>query len=146
MPTAAKLFAAIAFALLAFFAAEVVKPNMPPGTQFGYFSFYCLLIGLVCGWRIMGPAAGKGNVEAVNAGIRTAVAIVLIALLIFSIYEMMIQAWRQYYDGPMEAIVGIFGIALDFGRGVLVWDVMAVLLVGGGLAGLLSEWAARRWK
>lgn len=146
MPTAAKLFAAFAFALLAFFAAEIVKPHMPDGTQFGNFSFYSALIGLVAGWRVMGPAAGRGWWEAVNAGIRTAAVTVAIALLIFSIYQMLVLAFRRSYDGPMEAIVGIFGVGVDYAMQILAWDVIAVLAVGGALAGLLSEWAAKRWK
>lgn len=146
MPTAAKLFAALAFALLAFFVAEILKPHMPEGTQFGNFSFYCALIGLVAGWRVMGPAAGRGKWEAVNAGIRTSAVMLAIALLVFSIYQMLVLAFRKSYDGPMEAVVGIFGVGVDYFLQVLAWDVIAVLVVGGGLAGLLSEWAARRWK
>ncbi|MGB7322166.1 MAG: TrgA family protein, partial [Albidovulum sp.] len=89
MPTASKLFAAFAFALLAFFAAEVFKPHMPEGTQFGYFSFVSALIGLVAGWRVMGPEAGQGNWMAVNSGIKTSACTVGLALLIFSTYEML---------------------------------------------------------
>jgi hypothetical protein len=146
MPTAAKLFAALAFAALAFFAAEILKPHMPEGTQFGNFSFYCALIGLVSGWRVMGPAAGRGWWEAVNAGVRTAAVTVAIALLIFSIYGMLVLAFRRTYHGPMEAVVGIFSVGVDYAMELLVWDVLAVLIVGGALAGMMSEWAARRWK
>lgn len=146
MPTAAKLFAALAFAVLALFAAEILKPHMPEGTQFGNFAFYCALIGLVAGWRVMGPAAGRGWWNAANAGVRTSAITVAIALLIFSIYQMLILAFRRSYDGPMEAVVGIFGVGVDYVLELLVWDVIAVLIIGGALAGMLSEWAARRWK
>jgi len=146
MPTAAKLFAAIAFALLAFFVAEVLKPHMQQGTQFGYFSFYCMLIGLAAGWRIMGPAAGRGWWEAINAGVRTAVVMLAVALLIFSIYKMLELAFLKRFDGPMDAIVGIFGVGVDYLMQILAWDVIALLIVGGALAGMLAEWAARRWK
>lgn len=146
MPTAAKLFAALAFALLAFFAAEILKPHLPEGTQFGNFSFYCALIGFVVGWRIMGPAAGRGWWPSVNAGVRTAAATVAVALLIFSVYQMLVLAFRRSYDGPMDAVVGIFGVGVDYLMNLLAWDVIAVLVVGGALAGMMSEWAARRWK
>lgn len=146
MPTAAKLFAALAFALLAFFAADIVKPHLPEGTQFGNFSFYCALVGLVAGWRVMGPAAGKGWWPSANAGVRTAAATVAIALLIFSIYQMLVLAFRRAYDGPMEAVVGIFSVGVDYFVHLLAWDVLAVLIIGGALAGMMSEWAARRWK
>lgn len=147
MPTAAKLFAAFAFAAVAFFAAEVFKPHMPEGTQFGYFSFVSALIGLVCGWRIMGPEAGKGNWMAINSGLKTAVCAVLLALAVFSTYEMLNLAFKPAYKGPMEAVVGIFDLAVEYFTSVaLAWDVLIVLLVGGALAGLMSEWAARRWR
>jgi hypothetical protein len=147
MPTAAKLFAAFAFAAVAFFAAEVFKPHMPAGTQFGYFSIVSALIGLICGWRIMGPEAGKGNWMAVNSGLKTAVCTVLLALLVFSTYEMLNLAFRPAYKGPMEAVVGIFDLAVEYFTTIaLAWDVLIVLLVGGGLAGLMSEWASRRWR
>lgn len=146
MPTAAKLFAGFAFAVLAFFAAEIFKPHMPAGTQFGYFSFVAPLIGLVAGWRVMGPEAGRGNWRAVNSGVKTAAVMVGLALLIFSTYEMFLRAFRPEYKGPMEAVVAIFAIGVDYLSALLAWDVIAVLVVGGALAGLLSEWAARRWK
>lgn len=146
MPTAAKLFAAFAFAVVAFFAAEVYKPHLPEGTQFGAFSFISALIGLVCGWRVMGPEAGRGNWMAVNSGMKTSACAVGLALLIFSTYEMLVLAFRPAYKGPMEAIVGIFDLAVDFFLALLAWDTLLVLIVGGALAGLLSEWANRRWK
>ncbi|SPH18285.1 hypothetical protein DEA8626_01818 [Defluviimonas aquaemixtae] len=146
MPTAAKLFAAFAFAVLAFFAAEIFKPHMPEGTQFGYFSFVSALIGLVAGWRVMGPEAGRGNWQAVNTGVKTSAVMVGLALLIFSTYEMLLLAFRPAYKGPMEAVVGIFDIGVEFFRTMLAWDVLVVLIIGGALAGLLSEWAARRWR
>lgn len=146
MPTAAKLFAAFAFAALAFFAAEVFKPHMSEGTQFGAFVPISALIGLVSGWRVMGPAAGQGNWLAVNNGIKTSVCMLMLALIIFSIEGMLVLAFRRAYDGPMDAIIGIFGVGVDYLLQVLVWDVLAVLLIGGALGGLLSEWAARRWR
>jgi hypothetical protein len=146
MPTAAKLFAAFAFAALAFFAAEVFKPHMSEGTQFGAFVPISALIGLVSGWRVMGPAAGQGNWMAVNNGIKTAACMLVLALVVFSIEGMLVLAFRRAYDGPMEAIIGIFGVGVDYLLRVLAWDVLAVLLIGGALGGLLSEWAARRWR
>ncbi|MBC7141843.1 MAG: TrgA family protein [Rhodobacteraceae bacterium] len=146
MPTAAKLFAAFAFAVVAFFTAEIFKPHMPEGTKFGYFSFVSALIGFVGGWRVMGPEAGHGNWQAVNSGLKTSAVMVGLALIIFSTYEMFLLAFRPAYKGPMEAIVGIFELAIDFLLRMIAWDVIAVLIVGGALAGLLSEWAARRWK
>jgi hypothetical protein len=145
MPTAAKLFAAFAFMALGFFAAEILKPHMPDGTQFGAFTPMTALIGLVCGWRVMGPGAGKGNVPSIGTGVKTSAVLVMLGLLIYSTEQMLVNAFRRTYDGPMDALVGIVGIAIDYAQYLGAPDVLAVLILGGGLAGLLTEWAARRW-
>lgn len=146
MPTAAKLFAAIAFTLVGFFAAEVFKPHMGEGTQFGVFSQISALIGLVCGWRILGREVGHGWWESANSGMKTTVAMVALALVIFSIEEMLVLAIRRSYDSPMEAVVGSISIGVDFIQKMFVADVLIVLFAGGILSGLLAEWAARRWR
>lgn len=145
MPTASKLFAAFGFALVAFFAAEIFKPHMPPGTQFGAFTPVATAIGLICGWRVLGRATGGGMVEAANAGLKTALITLLVALFIFSTEEMLVQAFRRAYHGPMEAVIGIVSIAIEFLQTLFALDVLVVLLGGGALAGCLAEWAARRW-
>jgi hypothetical protein len=146
MPTAAKLFAAFAFMAIGFLTAEVIKPHMSEGTQFGAFTPISALIGLVCGWRVLGPAAGRGDVQAFGTGVKTSVVMVLLGLLLFGIERMLVNALRRTYDGPMDALVGIVQIAIEYAQVLVAWDIMAVLVVGGGLAGLLTEWAARRWR
>lgn len=145
MPTAARLLAAIGFLLIGYFGAEVVKPHMPEGTQFGAFSFVCAGIGLLTGWIVMGGLVGEGMVRAAGYGVRVSVTLVFWALLLFAIYEMLRRATKMRYDGPMEALTAVFGIGLEYGRYLLAPDVLAVLLGGGVLVGMLSEWAARRW-
>lgn len=145
MPTAAKLIAAIGFALLGYVAAELVKTHMPEGTQFGAFSAVCGAIGLLCGWLVMGGLVGDGWVRAMGYGMRVSVTLVFWALLFFSIYEMVRRATKLRYDGPMEAITAVFAIGIEYGRILVAPDILAVLLIGGGLLGVISEWSARRW-
>jgi hypothetical protein len=145
MPTAAKLFAAFAFMLVGFFTAEVVKPHMPDGTQFGAFSWISAILGLLAGWRIMGPSVGRGNPAAVGTGIKSSAVMVAWALVIFSTENMIVQAFRRAYDDPFEAVVGIVKIGIDYAQVLLELDVLAVLAIGGALGGLLAEWAWRRW-
>lgn len=145
MPTLAKLFAAIGFALVGYFSAEAVKPFMPQGTQFGLFSELTALIGVICGWLIMGGLTGKGYVQAASGGIRVAVTIAFWALIGFSTYEMILRSMKMRYDGPMEAVLGIFELMMDYGRYLAHTEVIATLGIGGILAGLACEFAARRW-
>lgn len=146
MPTAAKLVSGIAFAALAFFAAEIFKPHFSESTQFGAMSQVSALIGLVCGWRVMGPNAGRGYFASMNYGVRASLTTVFFALVVFSIEEMVGAAFRKLYHGPLEAILGAVAIGTGFARKLLVPDMMLLLLVGGALCGLLAEWAARRWR
>lgn len=146
MPTAAKLFAAFALAVVAFFTAQVFMPHMDEGTQFGAFVPVSTLIGLVCGWRVLGPEAGRGMWSSANAGFKAAMIAAVFALFIFSTEEMLVLAFRRSYDGPGEAIIGIVKLSVDFIQKMFVPDVLIVLFGGGALAGCLSEWAARRWR
>lgn len=147
MPTAAKLFAAAAFALVAFFAAETFKPAMPPDTQWGLFSPLNAVLGLICGWSIAGWRAGRGYKASAGTGLRTSATIVFWALLGFSIYEMIQRSLRRQYDGIVEALQGVFALILEHGTLLASQpQSLIVLVVGGILGGWAAEWAARRWR
>lgn len=146
MPTAARLFAALAFAVVGYLAAEAFKPQMPEGTPFGAFSLIVGLIGLLTGWIVMGGLAGRGYRASAGSGLRTSVTIVFWALLVFSIYQMIGLALKKQYDGPMEALVAIVGLMYENAQLLLTVPVLGVLAVGGVAGGWLSEWASRRWR
>jgi hypothetical protein len=147
MPTAAKLFGAIAFTFVAFLAAEVLKPAFPEGMSFGYFSAICAAIGLLCGWMVMGANAGRGGTKAVGTGLRTSVTIVFWAMLGFAIREMLIRSTDRRYNGVTEAVVGTFEIIIEYARTLVSSpSALIVLAVGGALGGLLSNWAAERFR
>lgn len=146
MPTAAKLFAAISFALIAFFASEVFKPLLPEGTQTGLLSPLNTVIGLLSGWLVMGRLPGKGYATAAESGIRTSATALFFCLVLWSLYIMLVQSTRLRYDGPMEAITAMFELVGENGA-LLFSDAQGpmVLLIGGILGGFLTEWASRRF-
>lgn len=147
MPTAAKLFGAFAFALVGFFAAEVLKPSFPEGFDFGLFSLVTGFLGLLAGWRVMGPVAGAGHARAAASGIKTSFVLTIWSLIVFSVREMVLLSMQQTrYDGVFDAIRGTFTLMWEFGS-VLVGSVpaMSVLVIGGMLGGMFSNWAAARW-
>jgi hypothetical protein len=146
MPTAAKLVAALAFALVGYFAANAVKPVMPEGTQFGWFSELTAGIGLLCGWIVMGGLTGRSYGEAAASGVRVSATIVFWALLGFSIYEMVLRSTKLRYDGPMEALLAVFALMLDYGSYLGTAAIIGILAVGGVVAGIAAEWAGRRWQ
>ena len=145
MPTAAKLIAAVVFAIVALLAAVTFVPHMPEGHQIGLFRELTAVIGFIVGWLVMGGLVGKGYGEAAGSGLRTSVTVVFFTLLGFSIYLMVKKSYKMAYDGPMEAVLGVFQIMLEYGQMMLVPDVLGVLAVGGVLGGIIAEWAGRRW-
>lgn len=145
MPTAARMAGAVVFGILAWFVSELVKPLMEEGTSFGLFSQYNAIIGILCGWVIMGPRASGGNKEAIGGGLTTSIALMFWGLVIYSIVEMITLSMRMHYDGPVEAVVGIFQLAIEYGVMIATPEVIGTMIVGGMLGGMLCGWVARRW-
>lgn len=146
MPTAAKLTAAAVFALVGLIAAHLFALHMPEGSAAGHLRELTAAIGFIVGWLWMGPRSGTGYRDALGTGVVTSVMVVFWAVLGFSIYLMIRKSMRLYYDGPMEAVVGVFDLMIEHGKQVLMPDVLAVLFIGGLLGGMITEWAGRRWR
>jgi uncharacterized protein (DUF2062 family) len=146
MPTAAKLFAALFFAILGFVTAQLYHPGLPEGTPLGLLRETCAGIGVICGWRISGALAGRGTAEAIATGVRTTVTMAVVALFVFASWKMLKQSTRLRYDGPMEAVLAVFQEFLDYGRLMLVPEVIGALAIGGLIGGLLTEAVGRRWQ
>ena len=73
MPTAAKLVAAISFALLALVASIVVEGTLPEGRRIGYTYEVSMAVAALCGWFVSGAARRTGYAEAAATGLRTTV-------------------------------------------------------------------------
>jgi hypothetical protein len=146
MPDASRLIAAICLAIIAFLVSQMVVPLMPEGTDFGYFTYVNIAIGVLCGWIIMGKRAGRGVVPAINNGLTGVAALLFWGLFVQGTYEMVDLAMRNRYGGPFEALTAIFEIGAEYGLMILVPNIIATVLIGGVLAGLATEGAWRRWK
>jgi len=107
MPTAAKLVAALWFALLGWFAAEISKAHLPEGTQFGWYSYITGVIGFSVGWIFLGKRAGDTMRAAYGYGFTATILLLFWALFYFSGEEMMHRAWATRYKGPMQALTGM---------------------------------------
>ena len=146
MPTAAKLFAAVAFAIVAWLSANASIPGLPEGTRIGMFREITAAIGVIVGWRVMGRLTGGGYTTSMGLGVRTSATIVFWVVLGFAIYEMVRLSLKKRYDGPMEALVSVFGIMIEYGKALGDVQVLAILLIGGMIGGFLAEFAGRRWR
>jgi hypothetical protein len=145
MPTGAKAMAAISFAIAGFITALAYIPYMPEAGRVGSLPVMVAVLGAIVGWRVMGNAVGKGYFRAIGSGWKTMIVLIFFALLLFGIYEMLQLSVRMRYDGPQEAILDGFQRMLDRSIPLLNVPVLAAILVGGGIAGMLTENASRRW-
>lgn len=145
MPTAAKLVAAVMFAIVGWIAANVYVPIIGEGVDVGFFRELTGLIGAVAGWKVMGPSVGQGYRAAIGSGIKTVVVLVFFALLLFSIYEMVLMSMKMRYEGPTDAVLDVFQMMMETGRKMLTPQILGVLLIGGAIAGMAAERAGRRW-
>jgi hypothetical protein len=147
MPDAARLVAALCLAVLGYAVSEMIKPLMEEGRNFGWFSFINAGIGAVMGWTWVGRHAGKeGITPAINNGLTGVALLVFWGLFVQGCYEMVRLAMRNRYDGPFEAIIAIFDIGYEYSLILVNGPIIAVLLVGSVLTGLLTEYAWRTWR
>ena len=56
----------------------------------------------------MGNDVGRTMADAISGGLKTSIIMAFFALLIFSGRQMIDDAFRMRYDGPMEAMLGWF--------------------------------------
>ncbi|NIZ13884.1 TrgA family protein [Phaeobacter sp. HF9A] len=146
MPTAARLIAALSLAILAFVVSGQIMPLMPQGTDFGYFTYVNMGLGIIVGWRLMGPRAGRGRVSGINNGLTGMAVLLLSGLFVQGAVEMFRLAYRHIYDNPFDALAAIFTIALEYFFVIAVPNVLLTLVIGGVICGLVTDVAKARWK
>ena len=146
MPTAAKLIGAVLFAALAYYVSELVKELLPlEGAGATLLSPVNAFFGAAMGWRIMGRHAGQGFLPALGFGLTTIFAITFWALLIWSAYEMVIRAVRGRYDGPVEALLAMSDLMLEYAFLIVAPTVVGTAVVGSLVAAMVTEFFSRRW-
>ncbi|WP_420584177.1 TrgA family protein [Ruegeria sp.] len=146
MPSAPRLVAAICLLVVAFLVSGMIISNGEEGKSYGAFTYVNMVLGIVCGWIIMGKRAGRGWTAAVNNGLTGVASLVFWGLFVQGCYEMFRLAMRHRYDGPFEALLGIFQIGVEYGQQLLVPEILWTLAIGALIAGLATEEASRRWR
>ena len=146
MPTAAKLVAAICFALLGAALALYVPRLMTEGARPpASLPAVAAAVFALCGWFIAGPRTGRGRGEAMAAGIGTALAGTFWLVFLGASAQMLDLAFKMRYDGAMEAVVGIFTEMTKIAPMLADPVFLGALSVGGAVGGLLTDAAGRRW-
>jgi len=146
MPTAARLIAALILAGTAWIASQTVKTHLPEGINFGWFDYLNVVLGLLCGWVVIGGRQGRGLAASVGNGITGVAAFAFWAIFLQAFYEMLRQSMRRHYRGPTEAVLDVFDLGFEYALHVINPDVILPLLIGGILAGVLSELGGRVWR
>lgn len=146
MPTASRLIAAVCLMVIAFIVSGMIMDNGDEGKDYGNFVYVNMILGLVCGWKVMGKRAGRGWTSAINNGLTGVAALVFWGLFVQGTYEMFRQAMRNRYGGPFESLQAIFTLSLDYGRQLMVPEILTTLAIGAVIAGLLTEEGWRRWR
>lgn len=145
MLTASRVVAGIFFAAVTWFACEFVVLTLPADEDPGLFSVLSAALAFVLGWRIAGPNQRLGYGPAFSNGITTAVAVTFCVTFMHAGIEMIRLSMRKAYDGPMEAVVGMFSIAGEYAMIAATPAPIATMVIGGILGGFAVEWASRRW-
>ena len=77
MPTFAKVTAAVFFAALGYFCADLIKPLLPMGTPAVWLNETLAALGAINGWIMSGKRAGDGTRAGIGYGLTTAALIVV---------------------------------------------------------------------
>lgn len=145
MPTAGRLAAAAGLLAVALLVSEQIKALWPEYKNFGYFTYVNMALGALCGWIITGRRLGRGYVAAIGSAVTGMVALILWALLVHCSYEMILRSLGRRYEGPIEAIIAVFEIAVEYGGYALQGPVLTLLIGGAIGVGLVAEFVAKRW-
>lgn len=144
--TATRVVAAVLLAITGWLVSQLVRPLMPPGTVFGLFDYVNAGLGLAVGWVVIGSRMGRGMSNAIGIGITGAFALLFWGIFLQSAREMFALANKRRYDGPMEALIGIFEIAIDYIQIAATPSVLGALTLCGVVTAVLAERAAQVWR
>ncbi|MBV0912203.1 TrgA family protein [Anianabacter salinae] len=146
MPTAARLISAIVFAAIGYAAAHLAALTLEEGVSAGLVREVAAGMGVVTGWFIAGKHAPRSWGFGAAYGLNASAVLLISTLVILSAAEMFARSLKGRYDGPMEGLEAMIGIALDWAVVVLMPPIMAVLVLGGLAGGLLAHAVSRVWR
>jgi hypothetical protein len=149
MPDAARLVAAICLAIIAFVLSGFVMEawNAERGvTNFGWFVYVNVVVGIVVGWTAMGKRAGRGVSAAITNGVTGVFLLVLWGVFIQACNEMVRLAMKNRYDNAFEAVAAVFQIGAEWGLFILTAPIIATMILGAFISGILTEYAWRTWR
>ena len=147
MLTMPKLISALMIGFIAWIASGLVMEVMPRETDFGWFVPLSVVVGLACGWMILGRrATGRlGLSIAASIGLTAVLGMVFWTLFLVSFNEILRLSLEGRFDGAVAALQALVPVMGDYGQYLVETDTILLLAIGGPVAGILADAAARRW-
>jgi hypothetical protein len=145
MPTAGRLAGAVIFGLFGWYLAGLTIPFFPESNAPDYWIPASAGISLIIGWRVCGSRAGQGYNQAVATGITAAGSMAFCLIFVLSFNQMISNAMRLFYNGPVEAVMDIATQMLDFGLYFYDWGLIATLFIGAVVCAFVTEFFGQRF-
>ena len=149
MPDASRLVGALCLAVVGFILSGLIMPVFEEAngeTNFGWFIWVNVVIGLAVGWTSMGKRAGRGVSAAITNGVTGVFLLLLWGLFTQACNEMTRLAMKNRYDGAIEAIGAIFQIMAEWGLLLLFPSFLLTAAGAAFVSGILTEYAWRTWR
>ena len=146
MPTAAKLFAAIALAIASYGVSTVLLYRIEPLQENGINHMFFAVIGLIVGWRTLGPFAEQGYRGGWRGGVQAALTVYLWCLVIAACHFVYQGFGTHTYKTIDEMLDGLFIKCIEYAVYITEWQVLVAAIFGGMLAGTFSAMAGRLWR
>ena len=148
MPTSYRLVSALLYGALAWVVSGMVMEVITAETErqnFGYFQMVNIAIGILVGWIIVGKRLGSDYVTAMGIGFTGMLTLVFWCLFAHAFAEMLRLSLARRFDGPIEALVSVFKLGIDYADFLAHGPILVVMIAGGMLAGVIAEFVKRRW-
>ena len=116
MPTMGRLAGAIFFGILGGTLAWLLVPFFDEARTPKFWFALSGAVGVLIGWVFMGPRTGQGTGVAIGTGLTGAVMLAFWVLFFLSGSDMIRASMRGRFDGPMDAVIGTFGIMADYAK------------------------------
>gem|GEM_PF-4739455 len=137
--------AALCMALTALATLSNIVPLIPESQAIGRLYEISLGLAVLVGWFPIGKRAGRGMLAALGNGLTGGVILVFWALVAFGFLRMWKLAFRKKYDDLLEAVSGFINEILTYAAYFQDLNVLASIVIGSLVTGLIAEFAARRF-
>ena len=123
----------------------IMAPFFPEERPPQYLLPMCASFGLFIGWTVCGSRAGRGYSQAISNGLTSVGAFAFCVIGALAFNAMINNALRNRYDGPMDAIVGMFELMIEQAIAFLDIPFLATVILGGIVCALIAEYFGKNY-